>query len=639
MRIRKSLCLLLILLLLASSQACNGNAGENAQYSPAPEGVFDCEFSNRDLDSSYDTSTARSIVLSESEIKLDGENISSSDGRVVISAAGTYVISGSSSNCQIFVSASDTDKIQLVLNNASINCPDNPAIFAAKADKVFITLADGTDNTITDGADYSVSGNEDGAIFSKCDLTINGAGALTIQGNYKHGVVSKDDLIITGGSISVTAVKEGLAGKDCVKITSAEIKIESGGDGIRSDNDSNASKGYIYIKDGDIQVNTAADGIQAETALIIDGGTLNLVTGGGSENASYAESGRQNPGWGAGDGMPGGYAPAPPDGGGAGNGNPPHEENPPDFSDGAMRLPDETAAPAPAIINPDDAGDTGETSSNKGLKAKSDLVISEGSINIDSLDDSIHSDENVTIGGGNITLASGGCGIHADADLIVNDGDIEVKKSYEGFEGTTVTINAGSIAINSFDDGINSAGGTDLTDKGFPGRGTAGSGENCYIKIHGGYIWIDAEGDGIDSNGNLLVEGGTLLVCGPTSDGNGAIDYEGDALISGGTVIAVGSVGMAQGFSKNSEQLSINCRFNAVQPEGQAITIFDGSGKLIISFVPASSYQSVVVSTPALIEGETYTFYVGGEASDADEHGYAAGGTLAGGQEAGSIET
>lgn len=644
MRIRRSLCLLLILLLLAASQACNRNVGENDQYSPGSEAGFDCEFSKRDLDSSYDASADGSIVLSEREIKLNGKNLSSSDGRVVISAAGTYVISGSSSNCQIFVDASDTDKIQLVLNNASISCPGNPAIFAAKADKVFITLADGTANSVEDGADYAASGNEDGAIFSKCDLTINGTGALTVRGNYKHGIVSKDDLTIAGGSISVTAVKNGLSGKDCVKITSSEIKVESGGDGIRSDNDSNAAKGYIYIKDGDIQISAVADGIQAETALIIDGGMLDLVTGGGSANASYTGNGRPNLGWGVGDGMPNGYAPAHPDAGGGrhggfDNGNPPPNGNLPAPPDGAVQSPDGTAAPAPAIINSDDASDTNEESSAKGLKAKSNMVISGGSINIDSLDDSIHGDENVTIEGGDITLSSGGRGIHADGDMVVNGGDIEVKKSYEGLEGTSVTINAGGIAINSFDDGINSAGGTDPTDNGFPGRDSANADEDCYIKICGGYIWIDADGDGIDSNGDFFVEGGTLLVCGPTSEGNGAIDYEGEALISGGAVIAVGSVGMAQGFSKSSEQLSINCRFNTVQPEGQAITIFDGSGKLVMSFVPASAYQSVVVSVPALNKGQTYTFYVGGEASDADEHGYAASGTLTGGQEAGNIET
>ena len=50
-------------------------------------------------------------------------------------------------------------------------------------------------------------------IFSHDDLTINGSGALTVTGNLNDGIHSKDDLIITGGNLSVTAVNDGLKGK------------------------------------------------------------------------------------------------------------------------------------------------------------------------------------------------------------------------------------------------------------------------------------------------------------------------------------------------------------------------------------------------------------------------------------------
>ena len=55
------------------------------------------------------------------------------------------------------------------------------------------------------------------ALYSKADLTINGTGALTVEGNYRHGVNSKDDLVVTGGTLTVTAKEDGLRGKDCVK--------------------------------------------------------------------------------------------------------------------------------------------------------------------------------------------------------------------------------------------------------------------------------------------------------------------------------------------------------------------------------------------------------------------------------------
>ena len=40
--------------------------------------------------------------------------------------------------------------------------------------------------------------------------------------------------------------------------------------------------------------------------------------------------------------------------------------------------------------------------------------------------------------------------------------------------------------------------------------------------------------------------GGTVLVNGPTNNGNGSLDYDETFDISGGTLVAAGSAGMAQ---------------------------------------------------------------------------------------------
>ncbi len=59
--------------------------------------------------------------------------------------------------------------------------------------------------------------NVDAVIFSKADLTINGSGTLSINST-AHGVVSKDDLVITGGNIAINATKKAISGKDSVRI-------------------------------------------------------------------------------------------------------------------------------------------------------------------------------------------------------------------------------------------------------------------------------------------------------------------------------------------------------------------------------------------------------------------------------------
>lgn len=135
--------------------------------------------------------------------------------------------------------------------------------------------------------------------------------------------------------------------------------------------------------------------------------------------------------------------------------------------------------------------------------------------------------------------------------------------------------------------------------------------ENSSITISGGKITINASGDGIDSNGNLYVKGGEIYVSGPENDGNGALDYSGDAQITGGTIVAAGMSGMAQNFGSSSTQGSI--LLNVSSRSGGAVTVKDSSGSVIISFTPEKEYNSVVISSPDIKKGETYTVTVAGE--------------------------
>ena len=166
-----------------------------------------------------------------------------------ITAGGTYTLSGNITDTMVTVDAGNAD-VTIILNGATIKNSKGPAIYVRSADKVTITLASGTTNTVSDGTSYSITDSDstlDAAIFSKADLTINGSGTLNLTGNYKHGIVSKDDLIISSGTLQVAANNVGLNGKDCVKINSGNITVNAGSDGIRSDNTEDASRGYVYL--------------------------------------------------------------------------------------------------------------------------------------------------------------------------------------------------------------------------------------------------------------------------------------------------------------------------------------------------------------------------------------------------------
>jgi hypothetical protein len=223
------------------------------------------EYTDRDISGEYDDEVT--------EIALGSEDI-------VLTKAGTYILSGNLSG-QVLVKAGAKDKVQIVLNNANITNSDGPAIYVKSADKVFLTLAEGTKNTLTDGADYNVAGDEnepDGCVFSQEDLTINGSGALTVTGNYSHGIITKDDLTITGGNITVTSQNEGLKGKDSVKICGGTIVVDAADDAISSSNDSDSDKGWVSIDGGDLTLTAGDDGIHAEGALVINDGTIRVLS-------------------------------------------------------------------------------------------------------------------------------------------------------------------------------------------------------------------------------------------------------------------------------------------------------------------------------------------------------------------------
>lgn len=260
--------------------------------------------------------------------------------------------------------------------------------------------------------------------------------------------------------------------------------------------------------------------------------------------------------------------------------------------------------PDAAIFSKDDLYINGEgtlivnANYNDGIKSKDNLEIISGNITVNSVDDGIVGKDKVDILGGNIEIAAGDDGIHAETTLNIQDGTINITKSEEGLEGSLITITGGKINILANDDGINASSGD--------------GGSDNKIIISGGYTVVNASGDGVDSNGSIEMTGGTLIVYGPTNNGNGALDYDTTFEMSGGLLIAAGSRGMVQTPSQESSQYSINMIYSTIQKAGKAVQLLDSSGNIIATFEPEKQYQSVVISSPELTKGQTYTISTDG---------------------------
>lgn len=212
-------------------------------------------FTDRDLEIGYDEETSAWITLSGDSASSDSDAVQISGSTVTITDEGTYILSGVLNNGMVVVSAEDTDKVQLVLNGVQITNETSAAIYIPEADKVFITTVDGTENVLTNGRTCSAidDNNIDAVIFSKSDLTLNGAGTLTINAAAGHGIVSKDDLVLTSGTYVITAASHGLSGKDSVRIANGSYTITAGKDGIQAENTDDASLGYLYIAGGHLR--------------------------------------------------------------------------------------------------------------------------------------------------------------------------------------------------------------------------------------------------------------------------------------------------------------------------------------------------------------------------------------------------
>ena len=572
------------------------NAEETSAQSEA--GTFSSAdmFTERDLAGTYEESGAVYVTLSDDGITGETGGVAINGQTVTITAEGTYIFSGTLSEGQIVVDA-DNAKVQIVFDNVDITCASSAAVYVKSAEKVFVTLAEGSQNTLRNTDEYVAidDNNIDAVIFAKSDLTLNGTGSLTIVSAEGHGIVSKDDLKITGGTYDITAAGHALSGKDSVRIADGTFILTAEKDGIHAENADDEEKGYIYIADGDFTITSDGDGMDASNIVQIEDGTFDVTAGGGAANSLKTHESDMP-------GGPGGEMPQ--------NGEKPDGESMPQMGekpDGESmpqmgekpdgeNMPQMGEKPDGENMPQDTTTDESGTST-KGIKAGGGMYLNGGTYQIDSADDSIHSNANITIADGTYTFVTGDDGVHADDALTVNGGTITVTESYEGLEGLTVTINDGTIDITASDDGINAAGGE--------------------MELNGGYIHILAGGDGVDSNGDLTINGGEIYIDGPSDNGNSAIDYgdRSSAYVNGGMLVAIGSSGMAEGMSDSSKQEVLMVKLGE-QMEAGDVELTDNEGNVIVSYMALKSYDCVIISTAEVESGATYTLITSGTTTE-----------------------
>lgn len=564
------------------------------------------------VSSAYTSSNATLISFTDSAVTADGKysgyEIEGTD--VSITAAGTYVFYGDCDDGSITVKKGVTG-VTLVLNGLTLTNADSAAITLNKTAEAALIAAAGSENTV---ADTAGANDENAAVKVKsgASLSFSGTGTLTACGNVKNGIKGASDAVITVDemTLNIEAADDGLSCDDELTIKGGRVNITAGGDAVKAspdtddaENPDTTSLGNVTVSGGTMTLTAANDGVQADGDLTISGGTFAVTANGGHTTAL-----------------------------------------------------------------------TDDSASCKGLKAGKTLTVSGGTFTVDSADDALHAND-VTVSGGTLTLASGDDAVHADNDLVVgvkgssstSNPKIDITASYEGLEGTTVSVYSGDIDVVASDDGVNAAN-SDLGERS----------DKYAIHIAGGDLYIDAGSDGLDSNNDITMTGGKVEVYGADAMMDAAIDYDGTFTLSGGTLfgagmepgagtqayVAVGQttssgghggMGGGQGMTRPTDEngnlmtrpdktdgstmTPPDGQQNGTRPEkpsgdkngwtggkgqsanresalgikkGSVITVQDADSRTLYTATALGSMSSVIFSSADIKEGETYTVLVDG---------------------------
>ena len=526
-------------------------------------------FSDRDHKTQYAEGKSVRIQFDGNTATASSNSVSVEGSTVTITSEQTYILSGNLDNGTVIIDAGENDKPQLVLEGVTVNS-DTIALEILEADKVFITLAEGTENRLS---------ASDTAVHSKQDLTFNGSGSLTVTSTASHGITCKDDLVFTGGRYQIQSASHGLDANDSVRITGdTTLTLDTGKDGIHCENQDDSELGFVYIEHGNLKITAQGDGISAGAYAYIADGSFDITAGGGSVNGNKEQSD-----------FFGGFM-------GGGGGRP--------------------SRPRAAQTSTS----TQDSTSMKGIKATGDITLDGGGFTMDTADDAIHSNNAIAVNGGTFELSTGDDAFHAEETLTVHAGILNVKTSYEALEAHKVHILGGELELHAKDDGINAAGGQDQSGTeggrdgmfggGRPGGHFGGSSDGL-IEVSGGKLKIYASGDCMDANGSITISGGEIYATNPTSGDTSVLDSDNGAMITGGNFIgAAASTMMAQSFDQSSTQ-GVLAGTVGSQKAGTLVTVTDTAGNTLVSFEAEYDFVLVILTTPEMKKGETYTLTVG----------------------------
>ncbi len=223
--------------------------------------VSGCEYNQIEVNSGGSGTSSESetaITLSEDGAAVSGKGAKVKNDQVQITQAGTYMISGTASDVQLYVETSDEGAVTLCFDGVSLTNESENALHVEQADEVILELAEGSDNLLQSGTSLPERADDDasgGALFTRDDLTITGDGSLTVNGYVNDGIHANDDVTIESGNLMISAADDGIHANEELTIEDGSLTVTDSYEGIEGNR--------IYIKGGTIDIASSDDGINA----------------------------------------------------------------------------------------------------------------------------------------------------------------------------------------------------------------------------------------------------------------------------------------------------------------------------------------------------------------------------------------
>ncbi len=559
-------------------------------------------------------------TINLTDLTYTGEGVEITDNQIKITAGGDFTVKGILDDGNIIVNTEERVKIRL--SGASITSSTGFPIFFEKTDKAYITITDGTENSLT------AMDSESDALYSKEKLEIKGDGTLNISAKGGHAVKASDNLTIESGVLNLISENDGIHINDTFKLTG-----------------------------GTVNASVIGDGIDSESIVVIEGGKLNIETNGTpiqiEETTETTNDTQGNMRF-----------------------NPFEDEADVAFEKSSKGI----AAEWMMVIS---GGNINVNSASHAIHCGDEIEIKGGIFSISSAyDKGISAHGNLTIDGENtvINITNATEGIESKDVMTINNGRVEIVATDDGLNATGGSAGFGNLG-GFRPDGMGEMpeGFTHLTDiqidenTGRPMRehnngempappdfqngempappdfqngempappdfqndggmmdGFGANQKDCLI-INGGSIEIIAGDDGLDANGNLIVNGGTIKAVkenGSFTGAFGIFDPDGQLSVNQGAgIILAGSGGNV---TTAENQIVIYCE--AAHNADETITLKDRDGNVILEYSPKGSFSAVLISSPTLEIGQTYTVSVGSENNEVTlSEQKAVIGTMAGG--------